>query len=367
MKQAPVASVLQQRFTYNTITGILSSYVNYVQTPNGVITQSTSFTGPGVDGVWVTSDDTFSGYSKAVLNVNGEYIISASINNPGLDGEWYTDDDTPSGSYSEFRYDGNDRHVITVTHNAAGIDGLWFTADDPISGYKNYPYSQTGERVVNGEQYTGIGGDNVWFTPDDIFFRAFPETYNNGLRTRIRRITGLGADGILHTADDLLNRYTDYYYDFDGREVENITYINAGANGTWFDADDIIQGYLTWQYSSARKIRIRYTGTGPDGFWFTADDLPTNIWVYDLDANGNETRFVYYFPGPDNLPLTLDDVVFEYRVSENVNGFLAKSTTYKNSGIDGIWFNDNDIRSQMKKFQLYYTPIKRTKISLFNG
>lgn len=365
VKQVPVASVLQQRFTYNTITGVLTSYVNYVQTPNGVITQSTSFNGPGVDGQWETPDDTFSGYSKTVLNANGEYLISASINNPGLDGIWYTDDDIPSSSYSEFRYDGNDMLVRRVTHNAAGPDGMWFTADDPISGYMNYPYSQTGERVTDGEQYTGAGVDGNWFTPDDIFFRGFPETYNNGLRVRVTRITGLGPDGILHTTDDVLERYTDYYYDLEGREVKNVTYINEGANGDWFDNDDVILGYLTWQYTVSRKIRIRYTGTGPDGFWFTADDLPTNIWVYDLDSDGNETKFTYYFPGLDDLPLTPDDVVYEYRVSENDNGVLSKSTSYRDPGMDGIWFNDNDIRSEMKKYTPYYAPIKQTQFSLF--
>lgn len=164
-----------------------------------------------------------------------------------------------------------------------------------------------------------------------------------------------GTDGIWFTADDLIGVYHSYTYDSNGNTIEDIPYNKSGTDSVWFTSDDAVDNYYKYICDSNGHYSrtIRYDGAGTDSSWFTPDDLVG--WYggnYMYDSDGNRTESVGYDKaGADGTWFTSDDAVYDYnRLTYDSNGNLIQWVYYSKPGPDAIWFTSDDIPNFIIKY-----------------
>lgn len=292
-----------------------------VDAQNQTIYAAPNTTSPGADpelvgAVWVPLPISFT-VSAGVVHSQPVEVLPVAGRSPQAFG------------YSAFTFRINaGPRTSNRAHYGPGWDGVFFTNDDEVTGYNYVEFNEQGEARTDrwyaaGAAVDGRGPDQVWFTADDVplgwYWQHDEERYgtNHG---------GPGADGIWVSDDDPVTSWEE----FDSRVVPggwenggtfmNGLYTDAGPDGTWRTADDVLGGYykrvLNFSLSEAR--RIRYASPGWDGVWYTSDDEIGQDWFGAYVDNtypaghtkwGSWTRQVSYTdPGWDYEWLTPDDV-----------------------------------------------------------
>lgn len=320
--------------------GAVTSYSQIKKTGTGN-TRTTFFVLPGVDNLWFTTDDPVDRYTEEQLDSNGKLYRTVQVTTAGADGVWYNTDDV-LGQYWEYTWDSEGKHITgTYYYDNPGPDGVWFTADDLMYQYIILAYNPLGQRTL-GVTYTGAGPDQAWLTSDDSIFSVSKIGYNAMNRKhRIVFYSAKGADGIPGTADDgpgADNRWFTAddeiesmglnFYDSVGNYTDNFSYRKSGFDGVLGNADD---------------------GPGPDGVWLTADDIP---WVINpaVTLSGGRTGFEIYLVGPDFIPYTVDDNAwgrqeFSYDALGNQTSFL-----FFFPGADTLLNTADDVRVQENNY-----------------
>ena len=163
-----------------------------------------------------------------------------------------------------------------------------------------------------------------------------------------------GADRIPDTEDDIIQSYN-LTLNVNGM---SLAFKHAGADDTWFTADDVIDGYEPG-FSLANSGLLEYQGAsegavlsvgalkaGADRDILTLDDIPfaNNYQVMIIDGESNRGQVVVYDgAGTDGLWFTDDDVVDGYSlVSFDGQGNQVASVYYNGKGLDGVWFTTDD-------------------------
>jgi hypothetical protein len=154
-----------------------------------------------------------------------------------------------------------------------------------------------------------------------------------------------GADGQYGTADDVVAGYHRHVYQASGYTQSEAWYVGPGADGSdgaWFTADDLQSG--GWYEPPAQHYGWTVSGPGDDGVWFTDDDT-IGSWE-QFDTSGDPDTGInplYDDPGPDGLWFTSDDHLSGYYLrSLNADGAETQRITYVGPGLDGIWFTADD-------------------------
>ena len=107
-----------------------------------------------------------------------------------------------------------------------------------IASYSDRTYDGNGNqtRVM---LYSGVGADAVWFTADDVVGEYSQTTYvGNG---KPQRSTRFAANGMVLGYDDTT-------YDTTGNIARQISFSGAGADTTWFSADDAAAQRSDYRY-----------------------------------------------------------------------------------------------------------------------
>lgn len=141
--------------------------VEWVRSEDGRAMHGCISTGPGDDGVWATTDDSFDRLDNCFVYewVTDQRAIVRELDSAGDDGDVFTDDDT-YGGVAVYEYDEDGRIVLQADATGPGDDGEWFTGDDEIDeGYERLELDPIGQ--VTRETVYGVGDDGEWFTEDD--------------------------------------------------------------------------------------------------------------------------------------------------------------------------------------------------------
>ena len=323
----------------------------------------------GTDNIFFTGDDSVSIYSVSHLDASGLVGSITVFNGSGSDGVMFTaDDDIREHTISTANANGD--FVQSIIFNAVGADGLWYTADDTVSFY-------TAAILSNQKiDYLGIyaaGVDGQWFTNDDVITTQNYFAYDvNGYIGLAAVYTNIGADGIWFSNDDTASAVS-YTHSVAGVQTEKTVHLAIGTDLKWATEDDTIQGRSL--YTNSGALLYYYYNSGADGLWYTDDDLGNNYSnTVVLDGNGNiisQTRGRYYREyrydasnrltatvfvavaqyGSDGLPRTADDVASSGFVrSYTSNGYIQKQYILSEIGADGQWFTSDDVFSQYDNF-----------------
>lgn len=143
--------------------------------------------------------------------------------------------------------------------------------------------------------------------------------------------------------DGEIESYSLSVLDSKGRTIQEIEYTDAGADNTWYTADDIVDNYYMQSYDDQGELQewVYYEGMGKDGKWFTADDLCT--WYYKIvSQKGTTKRYAQYNdPGADGTWRTDDDWVSRWGdVTFDEAGRLTEEIWYR-GGSDGTISSDD--------------------------
>lgn len=253
--------------------------VVYDYSPFGSEERRTAHTNPGPDGVWMTSDDVISSWQLCGFDEKGNLTRDLSYSEPGLDGVWFTADDRVFSAMT-YSYDAKGNITRSVNLNGAGADGVWFTTDDLVFNHSDTEYAPDGSWMRSSE-YAAAGEDGQWFTADDFNTGGAYTTYERDpLGNVIREVTELrSASGTTRRQST-----TTYSYDAKGNPLRAITYDGAGPDEEWFTADDKVYSYTdtTYDANGNRTLSLSYYEPGPDGIFFTSDDFVLSRKEFDI-------------------------------------------------------------------------------------
>lgn len=273
------------------------------------------------------------GYTAFTFRISAGPKTATRVNyGPGWDDIYFTEDDeVASYSYVEFS-----DHGETLTDRWLGADGrgpdqIWFTEDDVPSGWW-WQHDDEGY----GANHGGPGADGIWVSDDD------PITSWEEFDARIENVgaegpwhfnalyTDAGPDGTWRTADDVLGGYLKRLLNGNGAELRRIRYVSPGWDGVWYTFDDEIGqdwfgAYVVNTYPAGHSKwgswmrQVSYSDPGWDYEWLTADDVPSLCRRHDF-GDGTEywTRETVTAPGYDGSCFTTDDSVVGYSLATNV-------------------------------------------------
>ncbi|MEM7765726.1 MAG: Ig-like domain-containing protein [Pseudomonadota bacterium] len=140
-------------------------------------------------------------------------------------------------------------------------------------------------------------------------------------------------------------RRTDSQNDVQGRTTRTDIYEDAGADMTWFTADDGLRQYLRATFNADGLLALSelVNGIGPDQQWFTNDDTTVGYSILDYDAIGNNSRQVSGLAGADGIVGTVDDSVFQYvDFGYNEYGNVLSIFVANGPGPDQVWLTGDD-------------------------
>ncbi len=160
------------------------------------------------DGLPRTADDTFDSYLDYEYDASGLQTKLVYHDDPGVDGMWLNTDDPPLYVDRWIR-DGSGNITDYYRSNGPGADTIWGNADDPGQHTVNTYNAQ--KLVEESMLYGGTGADSMWGTADDVISRYVKTTYD-ALGNRIDQKTyNYGADQMWKTADDRVT--SDFEFD----------------------------------------------------------------------------------------------------------------------------------------------------------
>jgi len=213
----------------------------------GRVTLSVRFTGPGVDGVWFTTDDRAEDPRGWTYDPDGRVLARYRVAR-GDDLLWGTEDDLISGEVTVREYRSDGLHLRTVGFRSPGLDGEWLTGDDEIGGHVTTDYAD-GPARMREVGYGTRGLDGAWFTEDDGIstYDAYTNAAKN-LATVEWDETRAGGDGIWYTGDDYPQHVYESTYAETGA-LQELRNLNQGADGVWWNDDDYVDQVLRYDPS----------------------------------------------------------------------------------------------------------------------
>lgn len=222
---------------------------------------------------------------------NQTYSGNTTFSAPGVDGLWFTSDDVVS-SRSKMVFDSATGVPLQMIHyNSPGADLIWNTADDQIEQYTQYEFLNG--LLLSAQHYQSAGVDGVWFSADDLPSHVTRYEYDQqSMLSTVKQYSNSGVDGIWLTADDIMNAYQTYSYD--ASTIKRITYDGMGKDGIWLNNDDTVAGYTVFEKDALRqKIVARVVSSaGVDNVWFNEDDPIQTQSTIDLpDVEGFNPLF----------------------------------------------------------------------------
>jgi len=265
---------------------VVQNHEIYSYDISGNLVRMSVYEKPGLDGNWFSADDPVLSYSAYSYDAQGRIIRIVTYYGPGADGVWFTADDAV-GYYEAYEYDAKSRLSRVIRYNGPGTDGLWFSAADEVAEYEVSSYDPVG-RLSGKCKYLDAGPDNIWFTADDTvsYFdkklrNAEAQIMEEVLFSTLDSVTSQPGKDVWSIGEVL--KYKKYVYDTaNGRFYRTITYGNPGTDAVWNTPDDTIFGYCEFTYDNFNRI-IRnscFKNQGANGAWFDADDVETGYEVY---------------------------------------------------------------------------------------
>jgi hypothetical protein len=147
-----------------------------------------------------------------------------------------------------------------------------------------------------------------------------------------------GSDGQCFTADDQAS-YTDMYVYDDNGALAQINHLSGDAASRTLDYD-------SFEYDALGDVtRDTTTWAGADGLPNTADDTFAGGQVSVYDDQGRLIHTVENAgngPGPDEQPLTNDDIGAALVFTPGGQGTPDATIMYKDAGADGVWLTGDD-------------------------
>ncbi|MBL9012854.1 MAG: Ig-like domain-containing protein [Myxococcales bacterium] len=340
-----------KRVGYNTSTSAVSYWQSYAIDNNGHQSRVVNFSGPGVDNIWLNSDDAASAHYEYVYAASGSLLEYRNYT-AGADGVYNTGDDAIS-YFEKHVLDAMGRESEYSYTDAPGPDAMWGTADDPINGYQRYSYMPGKIRFM---YFSGAGNDGMWRTPDDRVTSYQEYTVDaRGLRTRYSTFNA-GADQLPDTTDDRMTSYQDYEYDAKGNQTFTRRYNNAGPDMTWMTADDVTSYIQKWTIDANGfpASYSFYNAPGTDTIWNTADDVISSYYQYTYSAQGLVTsQTIFNGSGADRVWGTADDEVGYYHTyTYDQNGQRTDYKYYGAPGADNVWKTGDDRVAQDEDFDV---------------
>ena len=195
----------------------------------------------------------------------------------------------------------------------------------------------------------------VVFSDPNVRFDQTAIIANRSVRSRAAGVVKPANSGqsqliqrIYYTAGEV-SRYSVYEYDeTTGTRTRRIEFDTAGADLIWFNEDDDVRDYATFDttINQVATLTVRYNGAGVDGIWFTEDDAVQRYVTEFLDANAvriGETQF--NAPGADGAWFTEDDVIQVVFVETTAEDGSMQWIQYNDAGTDGDWatLDDNTV------------------------
>lgn len=291
----------------NNAAGDLLSYATVVY--DGLRPVRTQGAGhPGADGVWYTDDDAEVSRTDTAYTDAG-FVDLVQYVSPGVDDRLDTPDDQVVLVTDHEHLDDLPWREITLS---PGADGAWLTDDDVPARYVQTDRDHLG-RALRSATSAEAGPDGLWFTPDDFASGSLVTHDDAGRLTGTTRLLA-GPDGLTFTADDVavgsveqeigpegwtvrqihrdaageVTGWVALDRQLDGLVAREISYVDAGPDGTWLTADDVPVHYVRTRYTDdGRRIdAVMVWAPGPDGQWLTADDpiMSRTTWEADFDG-----------------------------------------------------------------------------------
>jgi len=261
----------------------IGSYVEFSALKNGIQTNSILYTGAGPDLVWLTEDDLVRFYRNDVLDSAGNVIGNAAYVKPGIDAVWFTSDDELRWTTAQTTNANGDEEWIQ--YSDPGADGDWFTNEDNLVGHFSTQTFNTQGQPEQHTFYRNPGPDLTRFTADDAVSYYHQYFYNaqNLLNQVILFHGGPGPDNIYFSADDRIANCSEISQNADGSENQTVSF-RPGADATCFTADDEIRLYHVHIYDSTQHLvgSKTFNDPGADGQWFNDDDIIANENTFDL-------------------------------------------------------------------------------------
>jgi hypothetical protein len=318
----PAGSSYERKTTYSysyPSTTTIQLYDVTIKAADNLTTTIISYSGPGPDNTWYTSDDIIGNYSRMSYDSQKHYRGTVEYGGPGKDNKWFTGDDFVIFMAKYIGKNGDDERV--AYYFDPGQDMQWNTGDDQIQYYFDVHYTASG--VMDLTKRYESGSDKTFFTADDVQISWDTGTFNagNNLLREVYSNNGQGPDGAWFTADDPDLGYDDYSYDASGKLLSR-------------------KRYDTRTYLNSSYVM----GYGPDNTWFTSDDVPDECYTYEYDAKGLKTNEFSWSTGSDNRWNTADDIkAYSRGYHYDQNGSLYEEVEYENAGTDGKWDTHDDV------------------------
>lgn len=244
----------------------------------GCAFDTVTYSAPGLDGVWHSTDDVISSWtterlaspSRSTTTVYAaggdgawgseddrvEALLEAefvdlsltevrrlryrrTLSAPGPDGLWSTSDDLATGLEAFSYVDG--RLASVATSSAPGDDGLWDTGDDEVAMRGRYAHALD---AFTGVFYRSPSGGGAWTIEAGTPVYALRIVLNRDLGTIDSRLSDQpGADGVLGTSDDP-TQLRDHTTCLAADELLTLR-TTTGADGVVGTADDVLVGWAT--------------------------------------------------------------------------------------------------------------------------
>ena len=319
--------------------GTIAHYWEHTFDANGLWTRRTSFSGPGGDATWLTSDDVISGLTTRTYTADHQLESEILYLDAGPDGAWFGTDDTPgSKRANSFDPAGN-----LVREAFYGGDGL-------VNGYRQHDYDEA-RRLVRTTHYYLPGPNGRWFDADDALQGSYTFAWDGERLVRTNNV-GAGPDLRIGTDDDVIRSSRTTTYDLEGHPLEERYSIEAGPDGVWLSDDDVLAELTTRERSQlgerTRLLQVTYTAPGTDGAWSTPDDSANHAAIIDWDSQGRQV-LIAEFTGPlaagaDGEYGTADDTSIWYYATTSYDeaGREVASLMRLVAGADDLWWTADD-------------------------
>lgn len=251
-----------------------------------------------------TSFDTF---DAAWLSLVADPLAnSRSYTGPGTDGQWFTSDDAVGAYYTVRASGGYESGYARI--GTAGTDGAFGTADDEVLEWVSYARDGAG-RVTESTRAVTAGTDGTWGTADDGVGSVEAFTYDaSGHLVQINRLSPAGQT----------TGYSVFENDTFGRPVTVTVYVNPGIGNVWGDGNDRYNRKWVYSYDDQGRpsVIVENVFAGPS----------------NMAQPQNDRRVTYTYPGDGRIPVAMaqfsagadkaigndDDVLLVFAAASNV-------------------------------------------------
>lgn len=224
------------------------------------VLKSVTYSGPGADNAWLTSDDDVAAYFVLIADASGTQTGYARLGTAGVDGVMGTADDEVLEMGAINRDAAGFVNEVT-RYTSPGADLVWGTSDDGKGGFTTFAYDVDGFLV---KSYTLNGARNIQG------IRAYVNDAS-GRPATVTVYTHPGTGNVWEDGNDRYNRIFTYAYDGSGRLSDRTEQVFNGPSNTPQPQND---KHVIYTYGDAGSVPAEMTqyGSGADNLIGNADD-----------------------------------------------------------------------------------------------